>query len=242
LGGRSGSREGKAGTCERLGVLFTLAALALASPAKSQTADTQFWPEVDTYVKFNDDLRLFVPVSQTREGQSNSYENGTIGVYLDYFTSPLTKLDLYGPANDARRRQLQFRVGYAYTASRGQLPASNGIDVEGTFRLLLPWKVLFGDRNRFDLNFTNGKFDARYRNRVRLERGIDLGKTKLIPYANGEFFYDFEAGTWVKTRASAGLDVQAWERFVPEVYFQRDYNHAVPNVSGFGLILSVYLK
>jgi len=242
LGDRSGAPEARAGLF-RAGVLCTLAVLALASPAKPQTVGPQFWPEVDTYFRFNDDLRLFVPVSQTRSGESNSYENGTIGIYLDYFTQPLTKLDLYGPANDARRRRLQFRVGYGYTASRGQSPATSTIDVEGTFRLLLPWKLLASERNRFDLNFTSGKFDPRYRNRIRLERSFDVGETRLIPYANGEFFYGFNAGKWIKTRAAAGLDVQVWERFVPEVYVQRDYNPApMPNVSGFGLTLSVYLK
>jgi len=242
LGERSGAREAGVGRV-RGAVLCTFAALALTSPARSQTVGTQFWPEVDTYFKFNDDLRLFVPVSQTRSGESNSYENGTIGVYLDYFTQPLTKLDLYGPANAARRRQLQFRAGYAYTASRGQSPATSTIDAEGTFRLLLPAKILVSERNRFDLNFTSGKFDPRYRNRIRLERSFGFGQTKLIPYANGEFFYGFNAGRWIKTRAAAGVDVQAWERFVPEVYVQRDYNHGSgPDITGFGLLLSIYLR
>jgi hypothetical protein len=98
------------------------------------------------------------------------------------------------------------------------------IDAEGTFRQLPPSKLLVSERNRFDLNFTSGKFDPRYRNRIRLERSFDVGETRLIPYANGEFFYGFSGGKWIKTRVAAGPGVQVWERFVPEVYVQRDYN------------------
>ena len=216
--------------------------LALAAPALSQTVNTQFWPELDTYLKFNDDLRLFVPISQTRAGQSNSYENGTVGVYLDYFTHPISNADLFGPANDARRRRLQFRVGYGFTASRGQLPASSTIDAEATWRLVLPGQLLFSQRNRFDLNFTNGRFDPRYRIRVRFDRSVDLFRTRLVPYASGEFFYGFNAGKWIRTRAVAGVDVQLWERFVPEVYVQHDYNHGSADVTGVGLVFNVYIK
>ena len=99
------------------------------------------------------------------------------------------------------------------------------------------------DRSHFDLNFSGGEFDPRYRNRIRLERNVDLCKSSLTPYVYGEFFYDFDDGDWLKTRVTAGLEFHLWERFVPEVYFQRDYGSGSGgDVKGVGLVLSIYLR
>jgi hypothetical protein len=164
-------------------------------------------------------------------------------VYFDYYTSPIATIHLVGPANAARTHRLLLRAGYGYTAGGDGQPATNTLTAEATGRLTLPWEILASDRNRFDLNFTGGEFDSRYRNRVRLERNVALGKTTLTPYAYGEFFYSFNDGGWLKTRLTAGLEFHVWERFVPEVYFQRDYGSGSGgDVRGFGLVLSIYLK
>jgi Protein of unknown function (DUF2490) len=136
-----------------------------------------------------------------------------------------------------------LRVGYGYTAGADGEPATNTLDVEWTWRMPLPWEIHSSDRNRFDLNFTGGEFDPRYRNRIRLERDVALGTSSLTPYAYGEFFYSFNQGHWLKTRVTAGLEVHVWKRFVPELYFQRDYgNGSSGDVRGFGLVLSIYLN
>jgi hypothetical protein len=216
---------------------------AFAAPAAAEDIGTQFWPELDTFIRLNENMRIYVPISKTREGIDNSDQDGTAGVYLDYYLSPIAKLGLVGPANDARTRRLLIRVGYGYTAAGSGEPATNTLTAECTGRLFLPWEILASDRNRFDLNFAGGEFDPRYRNRVRLERDISLDKSSLIPYVYGEFFYSFNDGHWLKTRVTAGLEVHLWERFVPELYFQRDYGSGSGgDVRGFGLVLSIYLR
>ena len=224
--------------------LRTLACvLFIAAPLAAQDVSTQFWPEVDTYVRLNDNMRIFVPISKTREGNGASDQDGTAGIFLDYYSLPLARLNLVGPAYDARTNRLLFRLGYSYTASGSGHPGTNTLRAEWTARLLLPWELLASDRNRFDLNFTGGKFDPRYRNRVKLERNVTLGTTALTPYTYGEFFYSFNDGRWLKTRVAAGMEVHLWERFVPELYFQRDYGTgSSPDVRGFGLVLSIYLR
>jgi hypothetical protein len=217
--------------------------LALAAPAAAQDVSTQFWPEIDTFVRLNEKMRIYVPVSRTRVGIDDSDQDGTTGVYFDYFTSAIVTPYLVGPSNVARTHRLMLRAGYGYTAGGDGEPATNTLTVEGTGRLSLPWEILASDRNRFDLNFTGGTFDPRYRNRLRLERDVALGKPTLIPYVYGEVFYSFNDGDWVKIRAAAGLEFHMWERFVPEVYFQRDYNQGSGgDVNGFGLVLSIYLN
>ena len=217
--------------------------LALADPAAAQDVSTQFWPEIDTFVRLSDDMRIYVPASNTREGTDDSDQDGTVGAYLDYYTSPIGKLNLVGPANAARRHRLLLRAGYGYTAGDDGQPATSTLTAEATGRMSIPWELLLSDRNRFDLAFTGGDFDPRYRNRLRLERNVDLGKPTLTPYVYGEFFYSFDEGDWYKIRAAVGLEVHLWERFVPEVYFQRDYiNGPSGDVNGFGLVLSIYLR
>ncbi len=223
--------------------LAFVAGHALAATAVAQDVSTQFWPEIDTFVRLNQNMRIYVPVSKTREGTDDSDQDGTAGVYLDYYILPLTKLGLPGPSNVVRTHRILLRAGYGYTAGDAGQPATNAFTAEATARLSLPWELLASDRSRFDLNFTGGEFDPRYRNRFRIDRSVDLGSWVLNPYAYGEFFYDFNDGSWVKTRATAGLEVHVWDRVVPELYFQRDYNSgSAGDVNGFGLIVSIYLR
>jgi hypothetical protein len=228
--------------CAVLRVLALL--LAVARPGASQDVSTQVWPEIDTFVRLGENMRIYVPVSKTREGTDDSDQDGTTGVYFDYYTSPiLPKLNLTGPSNVVRLHRLLLRVGYSYTAGDSGEPATSTLVAEATGRLSLPWALLASDRSRFDLNFSGGDFDPRYRNRIRLERNVDLGKSSLTPYVYGEFFYDFDDGDWLKTRVTAGLEFHFWERFVPEVYFQRDYGSGSGgDVKGVGLVLSIYLR
>ena len=226
-----------------IGMLFS--GLSVAASAAAQEIETQFWPEVDTFVRLNPNMRLYVPVSATREGSDDSDQDGTTGIYLDYYAAPIAKLRLVGPSNVPRTHRLLLRVGYGYTAEGGGEPATNTLTAEATWRMTIPWGFLLSDRNRFDLNFTGGDFDPRYRNRVRLDRNVDFGTWALNPYAYGEFFYDFDQGGWLKTRATAGIEVHVWERVVPELYVQRDYGTgqgSSGDTRGFGLVVSIYLR
>jgi len=227
----------------RSALLALGAGLALAAPVAAQDISTQFWPEVDTFVHMNDHMRIYVPLSGTKEGTDDSDQDGTTGIYLDYYVAPIAAPHLFGPANIPRMHRLLFRVGYGYSAGGDGAPATNTLTAEATWRATIPWELLLSDRNRFDLNFTGGDFDPRYRNRIRLERNVNFGNWALTPYAYGEFFYDFDDGAWLKTRATAGIEVHVWERVVPELYIQRDYGHgSTPDVRGFGLVVSIYLR
>jgi hypothetical protein len=233
-------------TFPRLPALLSLAlGLGFATLGAAQDVGTQFWPEVDTYFRLNDRMRIYVPASRTREGTDDSDQDGTAGIYFDYYAVPIYGFHLYGPSNVPRLHRLLLRVGYGYTAGGDGSPATNTMTAEATWRLTIPWKVLISDRNRFDLNFTGGDFDPRYRNRIRIDRTFDLGTWALNPYAYGEFFYDFDDGAWLKTRATIGFEVHVWERVVPELYFQRDYGTGAGttgDVRGFGLVVSIYLN
>lgn len=188
--------------------------LELGASARAQDAATQVWPGVDTFVRLNPNMRIYVPVSYTHVGATDSDQDGTAGLYLDYYILPLTKLGTVDPSNVVRTHRILLRAGYGFTAGDQGQPATNTFTAEATARLSLPWGLLASDRSRFDLNFSGGDFDPRYRNRIRLDRSVDFGTWALDPYAYGEFFYGFDEGAWLKARATAGLEVHVWERFV----------------------------
>lgn len=217
------------------------ATLALAGPAAAQDTTTQFWPEVDTFVRLTEKTRLYVPLAGTRTAEGSD-QDGTAGLYFDYVAFPITSWSL-SPRLDARSRRLLLRAGYGYTAGGNGKPSTNSLNFEATGRLPLPWDLLANMRNRFELNFSAGDFDPRYRNRIRLEREATIGKVMLDPYVYGEFFYDFNQGAWIRTRVAGGVEFHVWTRVVPEIYFQRDYNSgSTSDVTGFGLVLSIYLR
>ena len=233
----------KVRTLTRLCALAGVLALGVV-PAAAQDVTTQFWPEIDTFIRLNESMRIYVPISKTREGANDSGQDGTVGIYLDYYASPIANRFLPGPANAPRMHRLLLRLGYSYTAAGDGEPGTNTLNADATWRMTIPWELLLSDRNRFNLNFTGGEFDPIYRNRIQLERHVDLGeKTALNPYVYGEFFYDFDQGDWIKIRATAGIDFQFWERVVPEVYVQRDFNSGSSgDVNGVGLVLKIYLR
>ena len=204
--------------------LAFLALFALTTSAGAQDVATQFWPEIDTYIRLNDSARIYVPVAKTRVGPDDSDQDGTAGIYLDYFVLPISKLRLVGPSNAPRMHRLLLRAGYSYTTSGDGEPGTSTITAAATWVRDLPWKLLLSDRNRFDLGFQGGDFDPRYRNRIRLERSVAICGKTLTPYAYGEFFYSFDQGDWFRIRGTAGIEFHMWERFVPEVYVQRDDN------------------
>lgn len=218
------------------------AVLALAAPCGAQDVTTQFWPEIDTYVTLSEKSRLYVPLAKTREGTDDSDQDGTTGIYFDYYALPIAKQWFRGPSDAARSRRLLLRAGYGYTTAGDGSPATNTITGEATARQPLPWDILGSLRNRFDLNFTGDDFDPRYRARLKLERNVPIGAPSLTPYVYGEFFYSFDDGDWFRMRGTAGLELHIWERFVPEVYFQRDYNIDSSDVNGVGLVLSIYVR
>ncbi len=106
------------------------------------------------------------------------------------------KSRIYVPLSNTREG-----VDYSYTAAGSGQPATHAPSAEVTARRPLPWDLLGGLRNRFDLNFSDGDFDPRYRGRLRLERNIALGKPTLTPYAYGEFFYSLSGEGYLNCRA-----------------------------------------
>ncbi len=93
-------------------------------------------------------------------------------------------------------------AGYRYLAAPDK-PGTNRIPIAATSHLPLTAKLLMTDRNRFDLDWSNG-FTWRYRNRLTLERTFAIHTFHLIPYASAEIYYESQYGKVSTTELYAG--------------------------------------
>jgi len=73
-----------------------------------------------------------------------------------------------------------------------------------TFHFPFPAGILITDRNRADLDWKNGSFTWRYRNKLTLERTFAIRSYHLIPYVAAEPFYESQYKKWSTTDLYAG--------------------------------------
>jgi hypothetical protein len=188
-----------------------LSACLLAWPAMAQQTSNEVWPEVDASVKLGENSRLFLLTSGTRI-REQGYSDGSFGVHLDVFTSPIFKKRMERTvrrADVARNKFLQVRIGYLY--SRATKGSSNRFSehtptFELSPRFYLVNQILLTNRVRADLRFVNGVFTPRFRDRVKVERNFQLPRTSLTPYVHAEVFYDRRYDVWHRFRYSAALN------------------------------------
>jgi hypothetical protein len=184
-------------------VRFKWAFLAWLVCMAAHAQDTQFLPEVDGYLKMNSSIRAYVQAKDDREG--GDPEQFTFGPSIEFYRRPLVKLknitafDL----NDTKSRPLVIESGYRVIKAPDQPVENRAIDAV-TFHLPIFADILASDRNRADLDWQNGSFSWRYRNRLALERTFAVHSYHLIPFVAAEPFYESQYSKWSATDLYAG--------------------------------------
>jgi hypothetical protein len=225
-----------------VGLLFSFMAV-------SQAGDflDQLWPQTDLYVKVKQNTRVYAFYSGTRIRDSG-YSDGQAGIHLDFFTgSILNPKRTQDWPDEARRKALQFRVGYLFGRTPGDRAnpfVEHAGTAEFTPRFYLAGKVLLTDRNRADFRFINGRFTPRYRNRLRCEHTFHLGRLTINPYGSVEAFQDWRFDPFYRFRYSAGAEVGVKRWLVLESYYLRQQDSKpFPNgVNVLGLVLQFYVQ
>lgn len=185
--------------------LFAACALAVCfaqrTPAQSEPAQKEFWPEINVFVGLKPKWRLMFLANVTGSRETKSRTEAQTGVHVDYLWNST----------------LHFRAGYRYVFSLGEGGdhKEHRILIEQTLRLPLPAKILLSDRNREELRIINGDGSFRYRNRVTLEREFDLKRIKVTPYVSGELFYDTRFDVFNRNRMSVGVQFPILKRLKP---------------------------
>jgi len=219
-----------------LGLISTILGPSLAAQS------LQSWPEVDTYVKLNSNVRVSFVGALTRENAEGS--SAEIGPNIDFFFKPLVKLKRITvfELDQSKSRPVMLRLSYRYLpAVEG--PTEHRVGVEATGRYPLIRGVLLSDRNRADLRYIDGIFSWRYRNRITAERTFSVRSVHFAPYLRAEVFYDSRFEKWSRTALTAGSTFPIGKHFELEWYYEHQNDTAKsPNrqVDGLGYVLSMY--
>jgi hypothetical protein len=222
-------------------LLGTLLLFGLSSYSAAQT--DQLLPEIDAYYKITSPVRIWFQAKETNE--AGDPVTAEIGPSLDLFVkSPLkfanvTVFDL----DDSKSRMLVISVGYRYLPTPGSPPTNR---MEPLFTMNYPIQkigLLLSDRNRADLDWKDGSFTWRYRNRAQLERTLRVGSYHPSLYASAEFFYESQYGKWSDTAIYAGCLFPIGRHFEFNPYYEHQNNTGKsPNqqYNQLGLMLNLF--
>lgn len=228
-------------------VLFCLALVAplICVCISVQAQTVEFLPEIDTYLTLNPSRgRVYFQAKDDREGGDPT--QATLGPSIQLFVKPLVKLKEIAAfdLNDAKHRVLVFETGYRYITAPNASP-KNRLLTALTFHFPARAAIVITDRNRADLDWKNGAFSWRYRNKLTLDKTLAIRSYHLIPYASVEPFYESQYQKWSTTSLYAGclLPVGKHVQFNP--YFEHDNNTGKSSnqqVNSLGLELNLYFS
>ena len=106
-------------------------------------------------------------------------------------------------------------------------------------------RLLLTDRNRADLDWSNGSFTWRYRNMLSLQRTVAISSYHLIPYASAEIYYESQYSKVSTTELYAGSLVPLGKHIQFNAYYEHQNNTGKkPNkqVNALGLTLNLYFS
>jgi hypothetical protein len=208
-------------------------------PVRAQ--DVQFLPEVDAHLKLNSMFRAYVGAKNDRDGgEENQF---AIGPSLQLYLKPLIKLknvtafDL----DDAKSRFVVLETGYR-TITAPNAPIDNRMLPMVTLNFPMKAGLHFSDRNRADLDWKNGTFTWRYRNKLSAQRTFSIGTYHLIPYVAAEPYYTSQYSKWSTTALYAGCLFPVGKHVQFNTYYEHENNTGKqPNQSKNSVGLALYL-
>jgi len=214
----------------------------LALPVRAQ--DTQFLPEIDAHLKLNTTFRTYLEAKDDRDGGDPT--QFTIGPSLQFYLKPLIKLKKVTSfdLDDAKSRFFILETGYRYITAPGA-PPENRMIMAATFHFPLNAGFFISDRNRADLDWKNGVFNWRYRNKLTVERTFAIRSYHLIPFVAAEPFYESQYRKWSTTSLYAGCLFPVGKHVEFNTYYEHDNNTGKrPNqqVNSVGLALYLYFS
>lgn len=209
-----------------------------------QAQVTQFLPEADTYVGLSDHTQFWFQAKETREDQAPTQVE--IGPSFNFFQKPLVKLNnaTLFDLDKSKQRLLVMSVGYRYLPSPGN-PSENRILIMGTLNVPLRGNILLADRNRVEVNFTNGDATWRYRNRLTLQRTITIHSYHPSLNASVECYYNSRYDKWSTTAIYAGAIFPLGSKVELNPYYEHQNSTGMaPNqqINALGLILNLFFR
>jgi hypothetical protein len=206
--------------------------------------DAQFLPETDEHLTLNSSVQIYLQAKDDREGGDPT--QFTFGPSVQFYRKPLIKLKRVTifDLDDAKSRLLAIESGYRIiTAPNADVEHRALEAVTSHFPLVA--SILLVDRNRADLDWQNGRFSWRYRNKLTLERTFSIRSYHFIPYIAAEPFYESEYSKWSTTDLYAGGLFPVGKHIEFDSYYQHANSTGKrPNrqENNAGLALHVYFS
>jgi hypothetical protein len=207
----------------------------------ARAQDTQFLPEVDAHVKLNSRFRAYLEAKDDRDGGET--DQFGIGPSLQFYLKPLIKLKSVTAfdLDDSKARFLVLETGYR-SITAPNAPTDSRMLVMATLNLPMNAGFHLADRNRADLDWKNGSFTWRYRNKLSVQRTFAIGTHHLIPYVAAESYYTSQYNKWSTTALYAGCLFPMGKHFAFNSYYEHENNTGKrPNRSKNAIGLSLYL-
>ena len=204
--------------------------------------EAEFLPELDVYLKLDASVRLMAQAKNTREGGDPTQL--AIGPGLELYTKPLVRLKKVTSfdLDDAKSRPFVVAAGYRYLTGS---PSTNRMELSATSHFPMKPGLLLSDRNRSDLDWSDGKFKWRYRNKLEIEKPLVIRSHHPAPYASLEVYYESQYQKWSTTEVYVGCLFPIKKHFELDPYYEHQNNTGKsPNrqLHGIGLALNVYLS
>lgn len=231
---------------------FTVAVWLLAAGlARAGQPQLEFWPEVDAWWRVSPAWRLslFVPISRNLETE---YREGNLILQADYafWTTRHPRGRRLLDENRAQQmRRLLLRAGYLGGKSlgdQGEAYTETTLFTELHVRTPVEGGILLQHRVRNDLRWLGDPAgrSTRWRYRVQAEKEYQAGKTSIVPYVNGEAYYDSRYDTVNRIRTIPGASVSWSPRLALEgnVTYQYDSRSSVTHLVALNVILHVFLE
>jgi hypothetical protein len=223
-------------------LLITVLLLCAWVPACSQSI--QFLPEVDTHVTVNSFTRVYLQTKDDRDaGASDQF---SVGPSMQFYLKPLLKLKQITEfdLDDAKPRPLVLEAGYRYVTAPGT-PATERMETVLTSHFPLKAGILFSDRNRADLDWKNGEFTWRYRNKLTLQRTFAVNSYHLIPYIAAEPYFVSQYSKWSTTALYAGGLFPVGRHVQFNAYYEHENNTGKSSneqQNSIGMVVAFYFS
>jgi hypothetical protein len=199
---------------------------------------------VDAHLKLNSSFRAYLEAKDDRD-EGDPHQLG-IGPSIQLYMKPLVKLknvtefDL----DDTKSRFVVLESGYRYITAP-DAPPENRLLAAATLNFPLSGGFHLSDRNRADLDWKDGIFTWRYRNKLTVERTFSVHSCHVIPYVAGEGYYESQYGKWSTTTLYVGSLFPVGKHVQFNSYYEHENNtgkHPNQQVNALGLALYVYFS
>ena len=98
---------------------------------------------------------------------------------------------------------------------------------DATPRRSIGRNLILVDRNRFEWRRVNGRVMYRYRNRIQLERPVNVGEKRVTPYAAFEAFYDSRSRAWSRFQIYTGTRVPLSKHVTFDGFYMHQWDSRV---------------